>query len=77
MRKVWNRHHKRIRKKGFIETNYFDSWTAERSCVKGVGLADKMELDIRKLKYKQNLQDNGSINNKKIGKSIKDLEEEL
>ena len=36
-----------------------------------------MELDIRKLKYKQNLQDNGSINNKKIGKSIKDLEEEL
>jgi hypothetical protein len=43
----------------------------------GVGLADKMELDIFKLKYKQNLEDNGGIKNKKIEKLIKDLEKKL
>ena len=43
----------------------------------GVGLADKMELDMLKLKYKQNLEDNGGIKNKKIEKLIKDLEKKL
>ena len=43
----------------------------------GVGLADKMELDMLKLKYKQNLEDNGGIKNKKIEKLIKDLEKRL
>lgn len=43
----------------------------------GVGLADKMELDMLKLKYKQNLEDNGGIKNKKIEKLIKNLEKKL
>ena len=43
----------------------------------GVGLADKMELDMLKLKYKQNLKDSGGIKNKKIEKLIKDLEKKL
>ena len=43
----------------------------------GVGLADKMQLDMLKLKYKQNLEDNGGIKNKKIEKLIKDLEKKL
>ena len=43
----------------------------------GVGLADIMELDMLKLKYKQYLEDNSGIKNKKIEKLIKDLEKKL
>jgi len=43
----------------------------------GVGLADIMELDMLKLKYKQYLKDNSGIKNKKIEKLIKDLEKKL
>jgi len=43
----------------------------------GVGLADKMELDMLKLKYQKNLQDNGGIKNKKIEELIKNLEKKI
>ena len=36
-----------------------------------------MECDMHKLKYKQNLEDNGGIKNKKNEKLIKDLEKKL
>lgn len=44
---------------------------------KGFSLADKMELDMLKLKYKKTLEDNGGIKNKKIEKLIKDLEKKI
>jgi hypothetical protein len=43
----------------------------------GVGLADKMELDMLKLKYQKNLQVNGGIKNKKIEELIKNLEKKI
>jgi hypothetical protein len=43
----------------------------------GVRLADKMELDMLKLKYQKNLQDNGGIKNKKIEELIKNLEKKI
>jgi len=43
----------------------------------GVTLADKMELDMLKLKYQKNLQDNGGIKNKKIEELIKNLEKKI
>jgi len=43
----------------------------------GVSLADKMELDMLKLKYQKNLQDNGGIKNKKIEELIKNLEKKI
>jgi hypothetical protein len=43
----------------------------------GVRLADKMELDVLKLKYQKNLQDNGGIKNKKIEELIKNLEKKI
>lgn len=44
---------------------------------KGFSLADKMELDMLKLKYKKTLEDNGGIKNEKIEKIIKDLEKKI
>jgi len=44
---------------------------------KGFSLADKMELDMLKLKYKKTLEDNGGIKNEKIEKLIKDLEKKI
>lgn len=44
---------------------------------KGFSLADKMELDMLKLKYKKTLEDNGGIKNKKIEKLIEDLEKKI
>ncbi len=43
----------------------------------GFSLADKMELDMLKLKYKKTLEDNGGIKNEKIEKLIKDLEKKI
>ena len=43
----------------------------------GFSLADKMELDMLKLKYKKTLEDNGGIKNKKIEKLIEDLEKKI
>jgi len=43
----------------------------------GFSLADKMELDMLKLKYKKTLEDNGGIKNKKIEKLIEDLENKI
>ena len=40
---------------------------------KGFSLADKMELDVLKLKYQQNLKENGGIRNKKIEELIEKL----
>ena len=44
---------------------------------KGFSLADKIELDMLKLKYKKTLEDSGGIKNKKIEKLIKDLEKKI
>ena len=44
---------------------------------KGFSLADKMELDMLKLKYKKTLEDNGKIKNQKIEKLIEDLEKKI
>jgi len=44
---------------------------------KGFSLADKIELDMLKLKYKKTLEDNGGIKNEKIEKLIKDLEKKI
>ena len=44
---------------------------------KGFSLADKMELDMLKLKYKKTLEDNSGIKNEKIEKLIKDLEKKI
>jgi hypothetical protein len=44
---------------------------------KGFSLADKMELDMLKLKYKKTLEDNGGKKNKKIEKLIEDLEKKI
>jgi hypothetical protein len=44
---------------------------------KGFSLADKMELDMLKLKYQKNLQVNGGIKNKKIEELIKNLEKKI
>ncbi len=44
---------------------------------KGFSLADKIELDMLKLKYKKTLEDNGGIKNKKIEKLIEDLEKKI
>ncbi len=40
----------------------------------GSKLADKMELDVLKLKYQQNLKENRGIRNKKIEELIEKLE---
>lgn len=44
---------------------------------KGFSLADKMELDMLKLKYKKTLEDNGGIKNRNIEKLIEDLEKKI
>ena len=44
---------------------------------KGFSLADKMELDMLKLKYKKSLKDNSGIKNKNIEKLIEDLEKKI
>ena len=44
---------------------------------KGFSLADKIELDMLKLKYKKTLEDNSEIKNKKIEKLIEDLEKKI
>lgn len=43
----------------------------------GFSLADKMELDMLKLKYKKTLEDNGGIKNEKIEKLIEDLKKKI
>lgn len=43
----------------------------------GLSLADKMELDMLKLKYKKTLEDNGGIKNEKIEKLIEDLKKKI
>jgi ABC-type oligopeptide transport system substrate-binding subunit len=43
----------------------------------GFKLADKMELDMLKSKYKKALENNGGIKNKKIEELIKNLEKKI
>ena len=43
----------------------------------GFSLADKIELDMLKLKYKKTLEDNGGIKNEKIEKLIEDLKKKI
>ena len=69
-----------LKQESLIEQKEEKTLTVEQqkeAIQKGFSLADKMELDMLKLKYKQNLKDNGGIKNKKIEKLIEDLEKKI
>ena len=59
------------------EKNTLTSEQQKEAMQMGYKLADKMELDMLKLKYKKTLEDNGQIKNKKIEKVIEDLEKKI
>ena len=59
------------------EKNTLTSEQQKEAMQIGHKLADKMELDMLKLKYKKTLEDNGEIKNKKIEKLIEDLEKKI
>ena len=59
------------------EKNTLTSEQQKEAMQMGYKLADKMELDMLKLKYKKTLEDNGEIKNKKIEKLIEDLEKKI
>jgi polyribonucleotide nucleotidyltransferase len=59
------------------EKNTLTSEQQKEAMQMGYKLADKMELDMLKLKYKKGLKDNGGIKNKKIEKLIEDLEKKI
>ena len=64
---------KQLKEKTLKEKNEYTSLTIEQqkeAIEMGVRLADEMELDMLKLKYQQNLKENGGIRNKKIEELI-------
>jgi hypothetical protein len=67
---------KQLKEKTLKEKNEYTSLTIEQqkeAIEMGVRLADEMELDMLKLKYQQNLKENGGIRNKKIEELIENL----
>jgi len=59
------------------EKNTLTAEQQKKAMQMGYKLADKMELDMLKLKYKKSLKDNGGIKNKNIEKLIEDLEKKI
>ena len=69
-----------LKQESLIEQKEEKTLTVEQqkeAIQKGFSLADKMELDMLKLKYKKTLEDNSEIKNKKIEKLIEDLEKKI
>ena len=59
------------------ENNTLTAEQQKEAMQMGYKLADKIELDMLKLKYKKSLKDNSGIKNKNIEKLIEDLEKKI
>ena len=65
---------KQLKDKILKEKNTLTVAQQKQAMQMGLKLADKMELDMLKLKYKKALEDNGGIRNKKIEQLIEKIE---